>query len=71
MREILALTNLGDRYRAYLPKKTNYALATIIILYHTLFWSPDNDAKYIHKSQRPKHYAWLTHRIKQVTDTIA
>ena len=34
------------------------------------FLSPDNDAKYVPKSQRPKHYAWLTHRIQQVTDTI-
>ena len=65
------LTNVGDRSRAYMLKKINYALATIIILHHTLFWSPDNDAKYVPKSQRLKHYAWLTHGIKQVTDTIA
>ena len=51
-------------------KEINYALATIIILCHTLFWSPDNDAKYVPKSQRLKHYAWLTHGFQQVTDTI-
>ena len=71
MRAMLALTNLGERSRAYLLKKTIYALATIIILLHTLFWIPDTDAKYVPKSQRPKHYAWLTHGIKQVTDAIA
>ena len=47
-----------------------FLLATIIILCHTLFWGPNNDAKYVPKSQRPKHYAWLTHMIQQVTDTI-
>ena len=57
MREKMALTNVGDRSRAYMLKKINYVLATIIILHHTLFWSPDNDAKYVPKSQRPKHYA--------------
>ena len=67
----MALTKVCDRYRAYILKKINYALATIIILHHTLFWSPDNDAKYVPKSQRPKHYAWMTHGIKQVTDAIA
>ena len=51
-------------------KEINYDLATIIILCHTLLWSPNNDAKYVPKSQRPKHYAWLTHGIQQVTDTI-
>ena len=71
MRAMMALTNVCDRSRAYMLKKINYALATIIILYHTLFWSPDNDAKYVPKSQRPKYYAWLTHGIKQVTDTIS
>ena len=71
MRAMLALTNLGDRSWTYLPKKTNYALATIIILHHTLFWNPDNDANYVPKSQRPKQYAWLTHGIKQVTDAIS
>ena len=55
---------------AYMLKEINYALATIIILCHTPFWSPDNDAKYVPKSQRLKHYAWLTHGIQQVTDTI-
>ena len=70
MREMMDLTNVGDRSRAYMLKKTNYALATIIILHHTLFLSPDNDAKYVPKSQIPKHYAWLTHGIKQVTDAI-
>ena len=65
------LTNVGDRSQAYMLKKINYALETIIILHHTLFWSPDNDAKYVPKSQRPNHYAWLTHRIKQVTDDIS
>ena len=71
MREIMALTNVCERSRAYILKEINYALATIIILFHTLFWSPNNDAKYVPKSQRAKHYAWLTHGIKQVTDTIA
>ena len=71
MRAIMALTNVGDRSRAYMLKKINYALVTIIILHHTLFWNPDNDAKYVPKSQIPNHYAWLTHRIKQVTDAIA
>ena len=68
---MIALTNVCDRSRAYILKEINYALATIIILCHTPFWSPDNDAKYVPKSQRPKHYAWLTHDIEQVTDTIA
>ena len=67
----MALTNVGDRSRAYMLNKINYSLATIIILHHTLFWSPDNDAKYVPKSQIPKHYTWLTHGIKQVTDDIA
>ena len=71
MREMMALTNVCDRSQAYMLKEINYALATIIILCHTLLWSPDNDAKYLPKSQRPKHYSWLTHGIKQVTDTIA
>ena len=66
----MALTNVCDRSRAYMLKDINYALATIIILCHTLFWSPNNDAKYVPKSQIPKHYAWLTHGIKQVTDAI-
>ena len=66
----MALTNVCDRSRAYILKEINYALATIIILCHTLFWSPDNDAKYVPKSQIVKHYAWLTHGIQQVTDTI-
>ena len=38
---------------------------------YALFWSPDNDTKYMPKSQRPKHHAWLTHGIKQISDTIA
>ena len=67
---MMALTNVCDRYQAYMLKEINYALATIIILCHTLLWSPDNDAKYMPKSQRLNHYAWLTHRIQQVTDTI-
>ena len=67
----MALTNVCDRSRAYMLKEINYDLATIIILCHTLFWSPDNDAKYVPKYQIPKQYAWLTHRIKQVTDAIA
>ena len=71
MREMMALTNVCDRSQAYMMKEINNALETILILCHTLFWIPDNDAKYVHKSQRPKHYAWLTHGIKQVTDTIA
>ena len=71
MRAIMTLTNVGDRSRAYMLKRINYALANIIIIHHTLFWSPDNNAKYVPKSQIPKHYDWLTHRIKQVTDTIA
>ena len=66
---IMALTNMCDRSRAYMLKEINYALATIIILCHTPFWSPDNDAKYVPKSQRLKYYAWLTHRIQEVTDT--
>ena len=57
MGAMMALTNVCDRYRAYMLKEINYALETIIILCHTLFWSPDNDAKYVSKSQRPKHYA--------------
>ena len=67
---MMAFTNVCDRSRAYILKEINYALATIIIFCHTLLWSPDNDAKYVPKSQRPKHYAWLTHRIQQVTDII-
>ena len=67
---MMAFTNVGDRSRAYMLKKINYALATTIILHHTLFWSTDNNAKYVPKSQIPKHYAWLTHGIKQVTDAI-
>ena len=67
---MMALTNVCDKYRAYMLKDINYALATITIFCYTLFWSPDNDDKYVPKSQRPKHYAWLTHRIQQVTDTI-
>ena len=67
---MMALTNVCGRSWAYMVKDINYALATIIILCHTLLWSPDNDAKYVPKSQRPEHYAWLTHRIQQVTDTI-
>ena len=67
---MMALTNVCDRSRAYILKEIHYALATIIVLCHTLFWSPDNDAKYVPKSQRPEHYAWLTHGIQQVTDTI-
>ena len=67
---MMALTNVCDQSRAYMLKEINYALAAIIILCHTLFWSPNNDAKYVPKSQRLKHYAWLTHRIQQVTDTI-
>ena len=67
---MMALTNVCDRSWAYMPKEINYALAIIIILCHTLFWIPDNYAKYVPKSQRPKHYAWLTHRNQQVTDTI-
>ena len=70
MGAMMALTNMCDRSRAYMLKEINYALATIIILCLTLFWSPDNDTKYVPKSQRPKHYAWLTHGIQQVTDTI-
>ena len=66
----MALTNVCDRSWAYMLKEINYALETIIILYHTPFWSPNNDVKYVPKSQRPKHSAWLTHGIKQVTDTI-
>ena len=66
----MALTNVCDRSRAYMLKEINYALSTIIILCHTLLWSPENDAKYVPKSQRPKHYAWLTHGIQQVTETI-
>ena len=67
---IMALTNVCDLSRAYMLKEINYALLTIIILCHTLFWSPYNDAKYVLKSQRLKHYACLTHGIQQVTDTI-
>ena len=52
----MALTNVCDRSRAYMLKERNYALATIIILCHTLFLSPDNDAKYVPKSQIPKYY---------------
>ena len=44
MGAMMAFTNVGDRSRAYMLKKINYALATIIILHHTLFWNPDNDA---------------------------
>ena len=61
---MMALTNVCDRSRAYMLKEINYALATIIILCHTLLWSPDNDSKYMPNSQRLKHYAWLTHRIQ-------
>ena len=71
MRAMVDLTNVGDRSRAYMLKKINYALATIIILRHIPFWSPDNDAKYVPKSQRQKHYSWLTNRIKKLTDAIA
>ena len=53
----MALTNVCDRFWAYMLKEINYSLETIIILCHTLFWSPDNDAKYVPKSQRLKHYA--------------
>ena len=60
----MALTNVCDQSRAFMLKETYYALATIIILCHTLFRIPDNDAKYVPKSQRLKHYAWLTHRIQ-------
>ena len=67
----MALANMCDRSWAYMLKEIKYALATIIILCHTLFWSTDNDAKYVPKSQIPKHYAWLTHGIKQATYTIA
>ena len=67
---MMALTNLCDQSRAYMMKDIYYALATIIILCHILFWSPNNDAKYVPKSQRPNHYACLTHGIQQVTDTI-
>ena len=67
---MMAITNVYDRSRAYMLKEINYTLSTIIILCHTLFWSPDNDAKYVPKSQRLKHYAWLTHRFQQVTNTI-
>ena len=70
-RAMMDLTNVGDRSHAYMLKRINYALATIIILHHTLLCNPDNDAKYVPKYQRPKHYAWLIHGIKQVTDTIA
>ena len=70
MGEMMALTNVCDQSQAYMLKEINYALSTIIILCHTLFWSPDNDAKYVPNSQRPKHYAWLTHGIQEVTDTI-
>ena len=41
MGAMMAFTNVGDRSRAYMLKKINYALATIIILHHTLFWSPE------------------------------
>ena len=67
---MMTLTNVCDQSRSYMLKEINYALATIIILCHTLFWSPDNDAKYVPKSQRLKHYAWLTHGFQQVTDAI-
>ena len=67
---MMALTNVCDQSRAYMLKEINYALATILIFCHTLFWSPDNDAKYVPKSQILKHYAWLTHGIQQVTYTI-
>ena len=67
---MMALTNVCDRSRAYMLKEINYALATIIILCHTLFWSPDNDDKYVPKSQILKHYAWLAHEIQRVTDII-
>ena len=67
---MMALANVCDRSWAYMLNKINYALATIIILCHTLFWSPDNDAKYVLNSQRLKHYAWQTHKFQQVTDTI-
>ena len=66
----MALTNVCDLSQAYMMKEINYALATIVILCHTLFWSPDNDAKHVPKSQRLNHYAWLTHGIQLVTDTI-
>ena len=64
MEEMIALTNVCDRSRTFMMKKINYILATIIILCHTLFRSPDNDNKYVPKSQRLKHYAWLTHEIQ-------
>ena len=48
---MMALTNLCDQSQAYMLKEINYSLATIIILCHTLLWSPDNDAKYVPKSQ--------------------
>ena len=67
---MMALTNVCDRSRTYMLKEINYALSTIIILCHTLLWSTDNDAKYVPKSQRLKHYAWMTHGFQQVTDTI-
>ena len=57
MGAMMALTNVCDQSWAYMLKEINYALATIIILCHTLIRSPDNDAKYVPKSQRPKHYA--------------
>ena len=66
----MALTNMGDRSRSYMLKKINYSLATIIILHQTLFWSPDNDTKCVPKYQRPNHYSWLTHGIKQVTGAM-
>ena len=64
MRVMMALTNVCDRSRAYMLKEINYALAIIIVFCHTLLWSLNNDAKYVPKSQRPKHYAWLTHGIQ-------
>ena len=70
MKVMMALTNVCNRSQAYMLKEINYALVTINILCHTLFWNPNNYADYMPKSQRPKHYAWLTHRIQQVADTI-
>ena len=58
---MIALTNVCDRSRTFMLNEINHALATIIILCHTLFRSPDNDAKYVPKSQRLNHYDWLTH----------
>ena len=42
----MTLTNMCDRSQAYMLKEINYSLATIIILCHTLFWSPNNAKDY-------------------------